>query len=476
MIAVLLWGCAGPTTEPPPGGTATEDTAPPARPMSSSCDLQDGNALRIACLVDLPEPGSVTLTLAPAHGGGLARSFVSPGPATDHEVVGFDLRGMTAYTWEIVGSGGELRTGMVTTGTAPMGLRVPMEVAVNGDSSIERLLMPWSCNGSALLLVVDGDGLIRWYQDIPVGVINNVAASDSGTFLVLLSRGIVAEYAMDGTLVRQSEHEDNPSPLHHDLLAKHGRRAALHASLEQYPNGSAYIVDGITSLVDAPAEVWSYGDVVDPQGLIGSTVGYWMGTYVNAIDFGHANALDVDEQGVWLVSFKHQDTVMAIVGDPAAPDVGTVAWSIAGGALAGEPGTLALTSTAGIEAAFEHPHNARWLADGGITLVDNGRFENADDTRVLRIDIDVEAGTADVVREYVLTGHRCPVQSSAYPLADGSVVVMCTATGTLFEFEPDGTLRREVGLSCPDDPAGGGLPGLGASIISAIPVTLSAAR
>ncbi len=203
---------------------------------------------------------------------------------------------------------------------------------------------------------------------------------------------------------------------------------------------------------------WDVGEALDPRGYGEPQGSYWSSMLGGAIDFGHANSLDVDARGVWLVSFKHLDTVMAIRD-------GQVWWTLAGGSRAVEPGTLALGSSVGLDASFEYQHNAHWSDEDTILLVDNGR-EDGDWTRILEIDIDELAGTADVVGEFVMTGARCPIQSSGYKLADGTVLGACTANRRLYEFDPDGTLRREVVAACNSPSA------LQAQLLRAIPIDL----
>ena len=465
-LASLLLACSGPATDADDRATTgpvpTADTAASASAVTASCDLQANNALRVVCEVDLVRAGPATLTLQPEDGSEPARTFVSAhDAATDHALVGWDLVGDTTYTWTVTSGEAPGVSGTVTTGTAPPGPAIPLTVVLDGPSSIDRLLLPYSCGGDANLVVVDAKGTIRWYDGgFAPFLVNGINASDRGSFLAVTGRARVTEIGLDGTVLLDLDGAEGAfeDPIHHDVAARFGHTVVLNSRSETLEDGVTYVMDGVYEL-DPSGVVgeWNVGEVLDPQGLGEPAGQYWMSRFGTAVDFGHANAIEVDERGVWLVSFKHLDTVMAIRD-------GQLLWSIAGGSRAPAPGTLALTSTAGIDASFEYQHNVHWTDEGTLMLVDNGR-DSDDWTRILELAIDEQGGIADVIGEFVMTGARCPIQSSGYRLPDGTVVAACTGNRHLYEFDPDGTLRREVVVGC-----GAGV--LQASLVRAIPVAL----
>ena len=128
--------------------------------------------------------------------------------------------------------------------------------------------------------------------------------------------------------------------------------------------------------------------------------------------------------------------------------------------------TLSLGANEGIEAAFENPHHARWIDETTLTVLDNGEGETAT-LRLLEIEVDEEAGHAQITRS-LETQDYCPVQSSGYIAEDGTAIVACTQSSTLFEFGVDGAFGRVATPQCVE---AGALPR--AQLVRATPVDLS---
>ncbi|HHO53267.1 MAG TPA: hypothetical protein ENK18_20940 [Deltaproteobacteria bacterium] len=453
------WGaCSGGPTIPgdAPGSTADTSTEPPE--LEVACGLQGDNTLRVACTVQLAEPGPVSMSLALP--GEPLRTESRDELALQHVISWWDLPPETELSWSASAHDGALTaTGTVVTGALPPGADVDFVPVIDGPSHLDRLFFSWACGGYGFLLVTDAAGEVRWYQ--PFGTAfgtKGIEVSDRGSFLILTNRDLLDEFAYDGTqLLHLSRAEQTlPGPIHHDVASRNGQTLILTARSEILGDELPYIIDGLFE-VDGGVDggvvgEWSLDQVIDPVGLTEPPGAYWFGQLAG-IDFGHANSIDVDERGMWLISLKHLDTVMAVVGDPSAPDRGRIAWALVGGER-GEPlvqgGQLpsVLQELGDPGVAFEFQHHARWEAPGLITVFDNGR-DGLDPSRVLRIRIDEAAGTAELVQSFEL-GVRCPIQSSGYPLADGSIVATCAENRNVYEFDPDGALRRQVALTCPN--------------------------
>ena len=223
---------------------------------------------------------------------------------------------------------------------------------------------------------------------------------------------------------------------------------SLNARPVLYGDGNEYLNDGLYAVSGSTVtDVWNLGDVLDPTGFPEPPGAYWQGNFPGAIDYGHANSIDIDARGMWLISFKHLDTIMAVHGDPADPLYGQIAWTLVGGTR-GQTPSLALSSSTGLDPGFVNNHHADWVDSDTITLVDNGESP-LDPTRVLTIEIDEVAGTADVIEAYPL-GTFCPIQSSGFRLPDGSMTALCTLDSNVYEFDPAGPLRRQNRIRCGD--------------------------
>ena len=462
---LVALACSGsPTTDSPPSTVDTTDTGVltvdpgPFLPTTSSgsieasCSWHEGNQLRIACTASLGEPEPLTLRVDIP--GEPARTYTRDA-AVAHEVRIFDLPTDTTLTWE-ASTPSARAEGYAVTGSGPPGTHVALEPVAGEpfreESVVERLLIPWGCGiGDDYLVITDGLGRLRWYHSIERNGLDALALSDRGTILAVFGRSTLLEIGLEGDVRRLlGEREGIELPLHHDVASRHGQTLAINARLVEGTDRLHYISDGLYELGDPgeeappPTDVWHLASVMDPTGL-SSPVGenYW-GNALRGIDFGHANSIDVDARGRWLISFKYLDTVMAIDGDPASPARGQILWQLVGGELGVTGDALALTAANGQRPGFEYPHHARWVGPDRITLFDNGR---AGASRVVEIAIDEEAGEAVLQRSWGV-GARCPILSSGYLLEGGTMVATCTSAQQLLEFDAEGELRRRAQLAC----------------------------
>ncbi len=424
-------------------------------PVASAFCVWDGaNELRILCEVSLPEAAAVEVRFTiPGEG---TRTVASVSPAVRHQLRLWDLPADTPIAWEAGPPAGEgFASGEVRTGLGPPRMGLQFLEDVSGPSVVERLFFPWSCSGSPFLLVTDAQGRPRWYEPLSSGTVKGIDVSDRGTFLVVPSRTRVYEIAPTGERVLGFAPDtplELPHPVHHDVVARHGQTLVLNARTVLGTDGEAYVSDGLFSLSDSGTQdVWHLAQAFDPTGLPEPRGYYWFGaSALQGIDFGHANSIDVRADGTWLLSFKHLDTVMAVVGDPLASNRGEILWELAGGDLAAPRSPLNYSGPPEVDATFQFPHHARWVDDHALTVVDNGRGDDVS-ARVLHIAVDAEAGTADLVRTWALEDQVCPIQSSAFLLGDGSLLAFCTSERILTEFDPEGAVRRRLRLACPTE-------------------------
>ncbi|MEM6929780.1 MAG: arylsulfotransferase family protein, partial [Myxococcota bacterium] len=290
------------------------------------------------------------------------------------------------------------------------------------------------------------------------GEIRAFDASDDGTLWMMVERRTLHAVSLDGTpLVTLTQPATMPYVGHHDVTSRFGQTLMVHARTEQIGTGT-WIVDGLTEIRDGVAEpVFTFSDAVVPRLTSRELLGYWGNNDngpVQGIDFGHANSIDIDRNGRWLMSFKHLDSVFAFEGAASSPDRGAVLFSVVGGFRGLDDGDYEVVDAQGQAEGFEFPHHARWLDDNRISLVDNGRDAAADEpqepTRVLVLELDDEAGRARVEQEYVLDAF-CPIQSSAYTLPDGSMLIYCQRDARLWVFDEDARLQRASRVACADE-------------------------
>jgi hypothetical protein len=441
----VLLGCRQPE-EPEDGPQPdTSDTAP--EPRGPGCFVEDDNTLRLLCTYERDGTGPFEVQLT--QEGEQSRLIAGDPAETALSVPVWDLLPETTYGWTLLDRGEVALQGELQTGAVPSYLAPQVDVLVDGPTSIDRVLLAFGCSVGPAMLVMDGQSRVRWYQEAEsAGLITGFDWTDRSTVAALVGRTRAVEWDPAGNIQTDlARGAGLERALHHSVVGRGGQLLALDAEEVEYPDGNEYVVDGIVALSpEGGQRLWTTADVLDPQGLTSEgEVFYWGTLFPGAIDFGHANSIELWD-GDWLLSLKHLDTVMRI-----DPDDGHVVWWLTGflgapEALVSAP-RLTLMSSAGLDPTFEHQHHANPSPWGTLLLVDNG--EEGASTRVLELAIDGYAGTADVLRAWDL-GVDCPVQSSAFGLPDGTVLATCARTRELFELDRSG-IRRRVQLSCSDD-------------------------
>ncbi|MEN0063829.1 MAG: aryl-sulfate sulfotransferase [Myxococcota bacterium] len=384
----------------------------------------------------------------------------------------WDLPPETDVTWSIEwteeGKRTQSATGVVTTGQVPEAIDIVLEDrGTPSPTAIERLMFPVACpvrtdDGSlmrppATLVITDGEGVVRWYEVPPArGTIRAFDVGLDDSAWMMIDRRNVYQVRFDGTpLTELGQPSGFPHHGHHDITSRFGQTVLLHARTETI-NGTDYIVDGLTALDEGEAEVvFTVSDALVPR-LTGSELGGYWGfggnRQIKGIDFGHANSIDIDADGRWLISFKHLDAVMAFDGGPDSPTRGALLFSLVGGARGLDGGDYALVEADGQTAGgFEFPHHARWLGEHRISLFDNGRppaqGEAANRSRAITVDLDDERRIATIDQSFEINSF-CPIQSSAYTLSDGSMLLLCQSTARMYVFAPDETPLRETQVDC----------------------------
>lgn len=148
-----------------------------------------------------------------------------------------------------------------------------------------------------------------------------------------------------------------------------------------------------------------------------------------ALDYFHINSGDRDAEGNYIVSARHTDAIYKIDGH-----TGEVIWRLNGARSDFEMGE---------GTPFRFQHDARPLDNGHLSLFDNGT-ENADSgilSRGLVLDLDEEAMTATLVREYLHPDEIVSVsQANMQVLPNGNVFIGWGSAPRFSEFSEDGDL------------------------------------
>ncbi len=199
------------------------------------------------------------------------------------------------------------------------------------------------------------------------------------------------------------------------------------------------IVDGEVVRLDASgALVWTWktrdhlaftewSDITPPSHVSQARIDigghdYW--------DINHPNSVEDDGDGI-IVSFRNLDAVYRI-----AKADGSVQWKLGGTTTSA---SLAVSGSGSERTPFlNSQHDARRLANGNVTVFDNGS-EGFRVPRVVELTVDPSARTADVVR--TVEDSRVtfsPCCGSARPVGSGGYAVAWGGTGLLSETDAAG--------------------------------------
>ena len=154
--------------------------------------------------------------------------------------------------------------------------------------------------------------------------------------------------------------------------------------------------------------------------------------------------------GVALVSFRHLSMVAAVVVAPGI-EQGDLLWTLEGYPAESFVGsTFELYDLDGTRATFQQQHDVRWLANGRLSLYDNGIPDDRL-SRGLEIDLDFSTFEATVVQQYVLDAH-CGFQGGSARTEAGDAVLTCgpEQRAVVFAAGTDAVVWGST-YTCPDE-------------------------
>lgn len=420
--------------------------------LEGTCERDEDNALRAHCTFDVDPPMEISLSLS--SDGTDNRTHSSDTASAAHSFSLLRMRPETRYTWTAFAGETEL-TGVFETGTPPDG--AALAVTRTGAPPSGDTMFVASCDG-AYAVALDPDGGLVWYQDLAAGLPGDnhssisLTLTEDHTILAILDRGILREFTLEGELVAEMRYGDGVDQvLHHDAFRRNGRTWALTARRENH-NGTDYIVDGLAAF-DADGNLFADGafsQFATPSGAGGPGAIYWTNLWPGVIDWAHANGLYVDSDGDVLVSLHTFSTILRVEGEPGAPGFGSIVWALGGSADSPFGSDFVIADPDGLtdDETFEHQHHPSLLSDGSLQLFDNGETV-ADEARILRLSLDVNAGVADIAGSWPI-GQICPVEGSAFVRPDGNLVASCSVRTTFYEIDADdGAITGTTEAICP---------------------------
>jgi len=428
----------------------TGDFTTTVGPDWANCSLDPTNALRVVCAIsDEARTGTATWTVTQ---GDRIRTATA---ATSEEVVLWGLAPNLQLYWTVEHDG-DVGTGAFPTGTLPAGV-ASIDVTVEGTPlEVEAFAIPYTCDGQSGAAVIDTQGDIIWYRQEPTtgtGVLAGPVGIDWVDDRLLLALGGRDLLETDVTGRDETRVLGTERPLHHDVALGEDYRYVLNA--DQH---GITVVDGFY-VFDVDGNLVGEWDLADHV-VVGDTGAgaFWMMEFPFAVDWSHANSIELDGPDHVLLSLKHLNTILRVVANPDRPDFGTVEWFLDGGRS-----SLASDFTWTDAGIFRDQHHVSRLADGSLGLFDNTSQKTS---RAMVLDIDEGNRTVAEGTSWPFP-FRCAIQGSLYEQPGGNVLGMCSTSGLVHEFTPDGSEPEwEAEVLCLQRSAGSG------HLARAIPVDL----
>jgi hypothetical protein len=275
--------------------------------------------------------------------------------------------------------------------------------------------------------------------------------SEDHTVLAALDRGRLREFSLAGELLLDLETD---RVVHHDVFRRDGRTFTLTAHLQER-EGTTYIVDGVDAYDPDGSLVfrWDLSEVAEPAGSGGIGAIYWAPMFAGAADWAHANGIHVAEDGDFVLSLHSFSAVVRFTGDPEDPAFGAPEWVLDGGGGSPWPSTFAVVDPAGRTAddTYGHQHHPTLVGDGDLQIFDNGD-EPSGEARGLRLALDEEAGTAEIVGSWPIPA-ICPIEGAVFAQSDGTLLLTCALRSTFYAVDPaTAEILGSTTATCADRP------------------------
>ena len=361
-------------------------------PFNGEPDLSfdQGNVLKPKIEFELKSTASAWIEFwpetVPAH-----RRITKPATGASHSVTLMNLTAETRYKFRIITLAAENKDTLRSREFSFMTGTVPPEVLAVRKDKIDTtlfsghiLIRRFFKSGADVLL--NNKGEIVWYNLYDTAVRRPVTYTSRGTFLSIYDSAVIRETDIYGKTLLNVDLEQlgQPERFHHEViydsdenilsLSVDSARRDLRrwgGKKDQYLRA-----DGIVKMNKTGKIIWKWNllNAHDPNDFRDT---------VNIRDvWGHANAMVIDKDGNYLVSFRDFSQVWKIHSR-----TGKVIWKL------GKGGDFKMPS----EAWFLRQHSISWTKDGDLIMFDNGNKKLRPQSRVLVLKLDQQKMTADVV-------------------------------------------------------------------------------
>lgn len=353
----------------------------------------------------------------------------------------------------------DLRPPTVTAQRAPV---IPTALAAGDTDGPSRFMLlgpgPVSLTASQQYgpLIVDGEGEPMWFRPLEDGreVTNFTVSHYRGEPVLMWWEGQIqgSGYGLGEAVIVDRSYRELAR-----VRAAAGRSMDLHA-LSLTPEGTALftcypdVVETDLTAVGGPRRAPVFESIIQEVDVASGRLLFEWRSLENVpvadsympvqdpslkwpYDYFHANSIDLTLDGNLLVSGR-----LAWALYKLERRTGRVRWK-----LGGKRSDFRM----GPDAQFTWQHDARQVADGLFTVLDNGSdgYTNTEnESRGLVLDVDESRRTVSVRRAYTSANQRATSMGSVQVLPSGRVVVGWGTAAHSTEFEPDGTEVFDVGL------------------------------
>lgn len=401
--------------------------------------FDNGNFLRLKIDFQLKEESNAWLEFWPESAPALRRK-TNPLFSASHSAILMNLTPETRYKFRLITLSPEgsdtlrsrefdFMTGIVPEGVYGIRKDKIDSTLFNGYILIRRF---YRSGADAL---VNNKGELVWYHRYDTAVRRPISYTNRGTFLSIYDSAIIRETNIYGHTLLNLDLEKlgQPERFHHEVIYDADENIislsvdSARRDLRRWGGTKDQFLraDGIIRMNKSGKILWRWNllDSHDPNTT---------GDSVNIRDiWGHANALVIDKDGHYLVSFRDFSQVWKIDSH-----TGKVWWKL------GKGGDFHMPE----KAWFIRQHSINWTSEGDLIMFDNGERRTRPQSRVLVLRLDQEKKKASVVDLIDLPrAYSSYRMGSAQKIDDNRFLVCVTRKdATLLVIDREGQIKWKV--------------------------------
>lgn len=353
-------------------------------------------------------------------------------PSTNHHLVLYKLNPDTEYHF-ILRAGKSPVSDTLEFHTVEYPIREPFfQVTLDSGKVFNGYLLIRKVEYPAQQLILDNTGKIVWYQMLDSAVSRFFSWTDENTILSLNTEEHIQEFDLEGNILfdlRLGE-KGFVKPLHHEIIKdEKGNILSLTRNMKLYDltefggvERDTIFGDGILVLDSTGNKVWEWDIYKHEDPLHDPNIERMKK------DWSHANALAIDRDGNYLVSFRNFHQIWKI--DSSS---GKILWKL------GLHGDFNMNE----EALFYSQHAVLINRFGELMLFDNGLPDTQSRALSFRIGPDGEAkvGRYDVALPRRLYSFK---EGSAYLITEDKILFCSTRNNIIVVTDKQGNILWEL--------------------------------